>query len=50
MIKDVKLTAHFRSHSFRIGAATWLASKGVLDEAIKHMGRWSSNAFKRYIR
>lgn len=42
--------AHFRSHSFRIGAATWLAHKGVSHERIKQLGRWSSNAFRHYIR
>ena len=40
----------FRTHSFRIGAASWLAKKGVSDEVIKRMGRWKSQAFKRYIR
>ncbi len=37
-------------HSFRIGAATWAAMNGASDDAIKRMGRWSSDAFKGYIR
>ena len=43
-------TTHFRTHSFRIGAALWLASKGVSYETIKKMGRWQSNSFLKYIR
>ena len=40
----------FKTHSFRIGAATWLAQKGVSYEVIKQMGRWSSDTFLKYIR
>lgn len=40
----------YRTHSFRIGAATWLSSRGVSDDVIKKMGRWKSDAFKKYIR
>ncbi|MES9882771.1 MAG: tyrosine-type recombinase/integrase [Sedimenticola sp.] len=42
--------ANYQTHSFRIGAASWLAQKGVADSVIKKLGRWQSNAFKRYIR
>lgn len=41
---------HYRTHSFRIGAATWLAKQGIPDATIQRMGRWSSQAFKKYIR
>ena len=40
----------YKTHSFRIGAATWLHHKGVSNDVIKKMGRWTSNAFQRYIR
>ncbi len=40
---------NYRTHSFRIGAATWLSSRGVSDSIIKQMGRWKSDAFKKYI-
>lgn len=42
-------TNSFKSHSFRIGGATYLYLKGVSEIQIKHMGRWSSSAFKSYI-
>jgi hypothetical protein len=37
-------------HSIRSGAATALALDGVPDSIIQGMGRWSSDAFKVYIR
>lgn len=40
----------YRSHSFRIGAASSAASQGVPEADIQAMGRWHSDAFKRYIR
>ena len=40
----------FKSHSFRIGSASYLASIGKSDLQIKLMGRWSSDSFLRYIR
>ena len=39
-----------KSHSFRIGAATHSASLGFTDIQIQKMGRWKSNAFRKYIR
>ena len=39
-----------KSHSFRIGGATNAVCKGIPYEVIKAMGRWKSDAAKRYIR
>lgn len=40
----------FKSHSFRIGAATAAAMHGVPSETIARWGRWRSEAFRGYIR
>ena len=45
-----KLNMHIRSHSFRIGAATFAIENGYSYEQVQVMGRWNSQAFKRYIR
>lgn len=37
-------------HSFRVGAATTAASLGFPDYLIQAMGRWSSDAYKVYIK
>lgn len=42
--------ASYKSHSFRIGAATYSAIQGYSDQQIRLMGRWRSNAFLKYIR
>ena len=43
-------TKTFKSHSLRIGCATYLYMKGKSEDEIKLMGRWKSNAYKSYIR
>ncbi len=40
----------YHSHSFRIGRATMWAQQGYNEMQIQAMGRWKSDAFKRYIR
>ena len=40
----------YKSHSLRIGGASYLSGLGLSDLQIKIMGRWRSDAFLRYIR
>jgi hypothetical protein len=40
----------YSGHSFRIGAATTAAQRGVPDSLIKTLGRWESSAYTVYIR
>lgn len=43
-------TSAYKGHSFRIGAATDAAARGWSDAKIRVLGRWNSDAFRRYIR
>jgi len=43
-------TAGYSGHSFRIGGATDLARAGASDIAIQKAGRWTSDAFRLYVR
>lgn len=42
--------ANIKPHSFRIGAATTACANGVSDDNIQRLGRWKSDAYKKYIR
>ena len=39
----------YQGHRFRIGAATFAAECGFSDAQIRSMGRWKSDAFRKYI-
>ena len=43
-------TDKFYTHSFRIGAATYLSKLGYSNEEIQKRGRRLSNSYERYIR
>ena len=39
----------WNGHSFRRGAATWAAESNISETEIQTLGRWKSDAYKRYI-
>ena len=41
---------NINTHSFRIGGASAAASAGIPDSQIQILGRWSSDAYRRYLR
>ena len=43
-------STRYKGHSFRIGAASYAAERGMSDAQIRDLGRWKSNAFLKYIR
>lgn len=50
ILHSAGITGNYSSHSFRIGAATSAALAGLPDHLIQTLGRWSSDAYLRYIR
>lgn len=42
--------SRLKSHSFRIGGATYWIMQGFSEDEVKKMGRWSSNSYKLYVR
>ena len=40
----------YNGHSFRIGAATTAAARGLEDSLTQPLGRWKSSAYLRYVR
>jgi hypothetical protein len=40
----------YNTHSFRFGRATDMATQGYTDIQIRMAGRWSSAAYKKYIK
>ncbi|XP_033747006.1 uncharacterized protein LOC117332230 [Pecten maximus] len=42
-------STYYKGHSFRIGGATLAVHQGMSDSQIRLLGRWKSDAFKKYI-
>ena len=40
----------YAGHSFRIGATTTAAVKGIEESVIRMLGRWESSAYQLYVR
>ena len=50
LLKDcLPASVNINTHSFRIGGASAAASAGLPETTIKILGRWSSDAYKRYV-
>ena len=50
VLKKCDIPDKYTLHSFRVGAATTAASLGFPEYLIKALGRWSSEAYKVYIK
>ena len=50
VLLSIGVKGDYSSHSLRIGAATAAAAAGVPHATIQLLGRWSSDAYKLYIR
>ena len=50
ILKAAGWPGKYTLHSFRVGAATAAASLGFPEYLIQGMGRWSSDAYKCYIK
>ena len=44
------MEGYIASHSFRAGMVSVMARLGYSEEQIKIQGRWSSDAFRRYLK
>jgi hypothetical protein len=49
ILLELGVSGNYSGHSFRRGAATWARSIGIPDADLQLLGRWKSDAYKRYI-
>lgn len=50
ILQSAGVVGNYSSHSFRIGAATMAAKRGIPDHLIQVLGRWKSDAYKLYVK
>jgi len=48
--RSLPFVHNINTHSFRIGGASAAAAAGLPDSTIQILGRWSSDAYRRYLR
>jgi hypothetical protein len=49
ILLELGVSENYSGHSFRRGASTWARSIDIPDADIQLLGRWKSDAYKRYI-
>jgi hypothetical protein len=49
IVLELGVAGNHYGYSFRRGAATWTRSIGIPDTDLQLLGRWKSDAYKRYI-
>jgi hypothetical protein len=49
LLLELGIPGNYSGHSFRRGTATWARSIGIPDADLQLLGRWKSDAYKRYI-
>lgn len=49
-VLGVREAGSYGLHAFRAGGATAMHQAGASDESIQRMGRWTSDAYRRYLR
>ena len=50
LLKQIPSKLNIFTHSFRIGGTIAAAAAGIPDSTIQILGRWTSNAFRTYLR
>ena len=49
MLMNIGIQGEYSGHSFRRGAATLAKDAGIEDMLVQILGRWKSEAYKKYI-
>ena len=49
LIQVLQIPGKYSPHSCRIGAATHSALIGIPEQVIRHLGRWRSDSYIKYV-